>query len=780
MNSKRKEINISILSIVLCVGLIISLVISGLDGKVTTIEIEDESVPLSGNGVLVEQTIYDINVIPDKYNTGCSGELIKADAAQLENGVRFRIGDGSVVLEFAYYNSDISGDVIIENIDFSDSTFTILHEDKVTRDIHVIFNNCKFGKIKNSRSPGSITYEYNNCSIIQFFGSGSTFNRCQFGHSYNDGLIPFQNITVNDSYFCDLASTDPTGAGKHSDGTQMYAYTGIPVKNVSYNRCRMEIPAIQSESKDAASVNACFMVQLEYDSAYSVHFNDCIINGGGYSIYACACKNPNNKLNDVLFNNITVGSAHLFGVVHPNISEGASFVNVHDQDSLYVSSVWKDEAGTHIVVSNDTEISRTLKIITDKQEYSYTIGRCLGGKELRYSNFDIPFSSFPFDREIIIEDQLDYIICYDATNEDKQIRFVNWSGENVYRSGAGLDNEESDSDVSDNDDYDEAEKTENNLEDSSKEIIAEGSCGANSVYRLDGDGILHISGEGSMDSYSKLAPWADYAKDIVAVYVEAGITGVGSQTFRKLENLETVYLAETVEEIGAEAFYGCSSLKSIEMFGGIKVIEKRAFDSTGLVECIFHGTEDAWNSVKIGKRNDDLLQCSLLFISETDDSEEDTLLDEIKENSTIFSGECGTLAQFEFSEDGTLHIWGEGDIYSFNSENLPPWSDYIEEVKIVIIDEGISSIGSMSFRKASGLSVVSLPNTLKNIGGNAFAGCSSLSEIELPSGVEYIGKAAFANCGLTVVHYAGSDEQWLGVSVEERNEALTECLDCVQ
>ena len=55
--------------------------------------------------------------------------------------------------------------------------------------------------------------------------------------------------------------------------------------------------------------------------------------------------------------------------------------------------------------------------------------------------------------------------------------------------------------------------------------------------------------------------------------------------------------------IGDGAFYGCSSLTSIEIPAGVTSIGSNAFDGCSNLEVIYyHGTEEEWNA--IGKGSD--------------------------------------------------------------------------------------------------------------------------------------------------------------------------------
>ncbi len=92
-------------------------------------------------------------------------------------------------------------------------------------------------------------------------------------------------------------------------------------------------------------------------------------------------------------------------------------------------------------------------------------------------------------------------------------------------------------------------------------------------------------------------------------------------------------------------------------------------------------------------------------------------------------------------EGSTLIISGEGDM---SAES--PWLDCDVEITKVIIEDGITSIGSFSFSNCESLTDVSIPDSVKKIGENAFAYCSSLKNINISNSVTSIGERAFYYC----------------------------------
>ena len=97
-----------------------------------------------------------------------------------------------------------------------------------------------------------------------------------------------------------------------------------------------------------------------------------------------------------------------------------------------------------------------------------------------------------------------------------------------------------------------------------------------------------------------------------------------------------------------------------------------------------------------------------------------------------------------------LNIEGEGwmrdyrDI--FGSVLASPWRIKDKEIKKIIINDGVTSIGDAAFRGCSSLSEIMIPEGVTSIGDHAFYECSSLSKMIIPEGVTSIGDHAFYEC----------------------------------
>lgn len=534
------------------------------------------------HAVRIQNTEADSMVMPDKYNTGAKGSLQKVGLADTVNGIVFLAGSNSTynVLDFVLKNQDVKGVITFSDLDFSDYPVTVYREDAVERKIKLVFNNCKFSSMRTGRGEYNISYEYNNCTFNSFSGSNATFNYCVFGGHYNDGMVPFRNIAVNNCYFRDFASVPFEEEGElHSDGIQIYGYENVDAENIIYNNCRFEVPPITNEFSNAY-VNACIMLQMEYSNAKGIRFSNCTVNGGGYSIYARGAYDKC-TLENISFEHIKIGCANKYGAVYPSMSPGVSLSDFTETDALYIGSVWKENGATHLSVTNDTNQERTLVVYTDKARYEYSIPACPRGGQLTSST---TFDALPFDIDIRIEEDCGYLLCFDTTmrGNAKQIRFVNWQSEEVLLNS----------------------QVANALYTQQPEVIASGACGKEVSYTLTNTGVLTLSGKGATYSYhsGNRAPWTDYAHYIKTIVVEEGIESLRNQLFSGCSGVTSVVLPESLINIGGRTFAQCFCLLEISFPGSIQTIGEAAFSAVPLQRATYRGTD--WNRVQLGKQNE--------------------------------------------------------------------------------------------------------------------------------------------------------------------------------
>jgi len=110
----------------------------------------------------------------------------------------------------------------------------------------------------------------------------------------------------------------------------------------------------------------------------------------------------------------------------------------------------------------------------------------------------------------------------------------------------------------------------------------------------------------------------------------------------------------------------------------------------------------------------------------------------------VTSGKCGENATWSYdTASGTLTISGTGSMNDTNAYYMP-WRDYSEDMKTLVIEDGITRIGAKCFTGCS-FTEVSIPDSVTEIGENAFERCSNLKEIDLPN-ITTIEPYTFLDC----------------------------------
>ena len=149
------------------------------------------------------------------------------------------------------------------------------------------------------------------------------------------------------------------------------------------------------------------------------------------------------------------------------------------------------------------------------------------------------------------------------------------------------------------------------------------------------------------------------------------------------------------------------------------------------------------------------------------------LVDTAYAAETVSSGTCGDNVTWRLSDDGTLTISGKGDMADYNS-GTAPWYSVRSQIKSVVIERGVTSIGNDAFYGCDALTGVTIPGSVTRIEDYAFSDCSSLTSVTIPNSVTYIGYWAFSDCdSLTSVTIPGSVTK-IGGSVFYDCDALTD------
>ena len=111
-----------------------------------------------------------------------------------------------------------------------------------------------------------------------------------------------------------------------------------------------------------------------------------------------------------------------------------------------------------------------------------------------------------------------------------------------------------------------------------------------------------------------------------------------------------------------------------------------------------------------------------------------------------FCGDNGDNVKYLLKNDGTLVIFGNGEMsdFSSNSNMHAPWINTV--IKSAVIKNGVTSISQMAFYDCGKIERITIPDSVTNIGIQAFYGCENLTSVALPNSVNNIGNGAFSRC----------------------------------
>ena len=153
-----------------------------------------------------------------------------------------------------------------------------------------------------------------------------------------------------------------------------------------------------------------------------------------------------------------------------------------------------------------------------------------------------------------------------------------------------------------------------------------------------------------------------------------------------------------------------------------------------------------------------MLCASLPFSSTTVDFIKDNVITAQAETT----GKCGDFVNYSLNNDGVLTISGGRKMTDYDYGKSPFYDNDL--IKSVIIEDGITSIGSFAFSGCTNLTSVTIPDSVTSIGNSAFWCCTYLSSITIPNSVTLIGDRAFCNCenitNITIpneITYVGSE-----------------------
>ena len=274
---------------------------------------------------------------------------------------------------------------------------------------------------------------------------------------------------------------------------------------------------------------------------------------------------------------------------------------------------------------------------------------------------------------------------------------------------------------------------------------------------------------------------------LTGVTFPRGLTAIGDDAFYG-DGLESVTIPGTVTKIGQYAFYSCD-LTSVTFPKSLTAIPAGAFAYCSYLECInytgspadwaavtvaddafegapvsaptsyYYGVEGAENAINDVGVNDGsdayLARVAAAYVafnklSAADKAKvtnADVLQAAIDAALGYEFGQCGNCVGYAWNQTtGKVVIGGCGPMTEYSSSRSPFYGS--NEVKTVVIANGVTTVGKSAFSNCRKLESVTFPDdgSLAAIGEYTFEQCQSLQSVALPRGLTTVGTAAFGEC----------------------------------
>lgn len=255
--------------------------------------------------------------------------------------------------------------------------------------------------------------------------------------------------------------------------------------------------------------------------------------------------------------------------------------------------------------------------------------------------------------------------------------------------------------------------------------VMSGKCGGNLTWRYDDTYTLTISGSGEMYDYdldTNKTPWYSVRENVKHIEIGENVTGIGAYAFYDCRFADKTVIPASAKSVGEYAFYGMDE-QVFYFEGDAPEIAETAFYYAEYSTIYYHANKQGWSEI-----------ISKVFV-EADGLEWVPM----KEGSDS----CGENLTWEFdAATGKLTISGTGEMINTwwpyeMKDKLPqfaPWHDHAIDIKSVVINSGVTSIGHFAFFDCVNLTSVSIPEGVTFV-GCAFVGCDSLKELYIPASV---------------------------------------------
>ena len=271
--------------------------------------------------------------------------------------------------------------------------------------------------------------------------------------------------------------------------------------------------------------------------------------------------------------------------------------------------------------------------------------------------------------------------------------------------------------------------------------------------------------KGNTDNLKKL----EIPETVHYLNTDFAVNVINKAAFSNISTLTSVTIPKTVTEIRAEAFNGCTALKTIKIGGIIEYCGKNTFSGTAISKPIYTGKNLVYypanlTEYKINEGTEKVLEYAF---SDCKEMSAITIPASVKIIYAKTFANCDKLENIVVADGNqTFDSRDKCNAIILTSENK-----IVKGCKNSTIPNGIKTIGRISFANTS-ISKIDIPNTVTTIEDSAFYN-NELTNITIPESVSKIGASAFIkNKKLAVVNFNASNCE----PMDEKYPVFEQCM----